>query len=70
MQRDNTVMKQTNLSARTALSVFEVAHELGVSPQLVRLEIKRDQLEATRFGKRILVTRTALNRYLDERVGG
>jgi excisionase family DNA binding protein len=68
MGADVIVMAE-NLSERRALSVFEVAQELGVSVQLVRLEIKRDHLKATRFGRRVIVTRTALNRYLAERVG-
>jgi excisionase family DNA binding protein len=67
MEPHNTVMKKTNLCERIAFSVHEVAHELGISPQLVRLEIRRAQLEATRVGKRIVVMRTALDRYLTAR---
>lgn len=54
-------------STRRALSVREVATELGVSQQLVRLEIQRELLKATRFGKRILIMREALDEYLTAR---
>jgi excisionase family DNA binding protein len=52
---------------REAMSVAEVARALGISEQLVRLEIKRELLRATRFGKRVLIRRAELNRYLSER---
>jgi excisionase family DNA binding protein len=54
---------------RRALSVTEVAVQLGVSEALVRLEIKRELLKCTRFGRRILVMREELDRYLAQRVG-
>ncbi|MGO9061582.1 MAG: helix-turn-helix domain-containing protein [Candidatus Binataceae bacterium] len=59
----------SGLGGRRVLSVREVAIELGVSEQLVRLEIRRELLGATRFGKRILIQRAELDRYLAEREG-
>jgi excisionase family DNA binding protein len=64
-QRKTTVIMGD--APRHALSVFDIATELGVSEQLVRLEIARAQLKATRFGRRIIVTREALDEYLAER---
>jgi excisionase family DNA binding protein len=62
--------RQTNgVRTRHALGVAEVAAELGVSQQLVRLEIRRELLKATRFGKRVLIRREELDRYLAEREG-
>jgi excisionase family DNA binding protein len=61
--------RQTNgVRTRHALGVAEVAAELGVSQQLVRLEIRRELLKAT-FGKRVLIRREELDRYLAEREG-
>jgi len=55
-------------SRTRALSVVEVAAELGVSEQLVRLEIRREQLKASRFGRRIVIRREDLDAYLAARV--
>lgn len=54
-------------SPKRALSVIEVAAELGVSEQLVRLEIQREQLKASRFGRRVIIQRADLDRYLAAR---
>jgi excisionase family DNA binding protein len=51
-------------SPRRAMSVIEVAEELGVSEQLVRLEIAREMLKASRFGRRIIIQRKDLDAYL------
>jgi excisionase family DNA binding protein len=63
----NMAKSKTNESQRKALSVFEVAAELGVSEQLVRLEIQREMLKASRFGRRVIIQRADLDRYLAER---
>ncbi len=55
-------------SPKRALSVIEVAAELGVSEQLVRLEIQREQLKASRFGRRVIIRREDLDAYLAARV--
>jgi hypothetical protein len=51
-----------------AFDVEGVVTALGgnISPELVRLEIKRGNIKSTRIGRRLLVTRTELLRYLDE----
>ncbi|GEM_PF-6731078 len=53
-----------------ALSVIEVAQEIGVSEQLVRLEIQREMLKASRFGRRIIIQRADLDAYLAARQVG
>lgn len=59
--------KQRN-SESIALDVEGVVEALGgnISPELVRLEIKRGRLQSTRFGRRLLVTRTQLLKYLEQ----
>jgi hypothetical protein len=61
------VEKQRN-SESIALDVEGVVEALGgnISPELVRLEIKRGRLQSTRFGRRLLVTRTQLLKYLEQ----
>lgn len=48
-------------------TIKQLADELNVSEALVRLEIRRGFLHATRFGARILIRREEINRYLAER---
>lgn len=54
-----------------AFDVDGVVDQLGgnVSPELVRLEIKRGNLKSTRLGRRLLITRAELLRYLEENAG-
>jgi len=61
------VEKQRN-SESIALDVEGVVEALGgnISPELVRLEIKRGRLQSTRFGRRLLVTRTQLLKYIEQ----
>ena len=49
---------------RLAYGVQELAQRLGVSPSFVRLEIQRGRLNSVRAGRRLLVTRTEIERYL------
>ena len=53
-------------SDRLAFSLEELARQLGVSPGLLRLDAKRGKLGTTRLGRRIVVTRVQLNRYLEQ----
>jgi excisionase family DNA binding protein len=49
---------------RMAFGVREAAGLLGVSAAFLRLEIGRGHLRATRLGRRVVLTRTELDRYL------
>lgn len=49
---------------KRAYSVKEVSAETTLSIPFVRLEIKRGNLQAGKFGKRILITAENLSRYL------
>jgi excisionase family DNA binding protein len=67
--RQGKTFFQTGDAERRAVSVDEVAAELGVSAGLVRLELGRGQLKGTRFGRRVLIMRSDLEDYLTERAG-
>jgi len=54
-------------TARLAFRVTEVAAMIGVSAAFVRLELARGNLNATRLGRRIVLMRTELERYLESR---
>ncbi len=49
---------------RIAFSISESAQILGVSPGFIRLEIARGHVSPTRLGRRVLITREELKRYL------
>ena len=51
--------------ARLAWSLNECAAALGVSVPFLRLEIARKRLRPTRLGRRVLVTRAELERYIE-----
>src|SRR6266699_2911035 len=51
-------------AARLAFRVTEAAALIGVSAAFVRLELARGNLKATRLGRRIVIMRTELERYL------
>jgi excisionase family DNA binding protein len=51
---------------RLAYGVQELAQRLGVSPSFVRLEIERGRLNSVRAGRRLLITRTEIERYLSD----
>jgi excisionase family DNA binding protein len=42
------------------------AEEIGVSLGFLRLEISRGKLQVTRLGRRVLVTKREIDRYLAE----
>lgn len=55
------------LAGRLAFRVTEAAALIGVSTAFMRLEIARGNLNATRLGRRIVLMRTELERYLTSR---
>lgn len=54
-------------ATRLAFRVTEAATLIGVSAAYVRLELARGNLNATRLGRRIVLTRVELDRYLASR---
>jgi excisionase family DNA binding protein len=52
------------LSNRLTLSLDEVAKQLGVSVGFLRLEIGRQKLRPIRLGRRVLIHREEVSRYL------
>ncbi len=52
--------------SKKAYSIKEVSEETSLSVPCVRLEIKRGNLKAGRFGSRILITESSLTQYLDK----
>ena len=54
---------------KRAYSIKEVSAETSLSVPFVRLEIKRGNLQAGKFGKRVLITAENLSRYLNKEVG-
>ncbi len=61
-------MEPENISVRkpacVTLSIDDTAALLGVSPGLVRLEIKRGNLRPIRIGGRVLLIKAELDRQL------
>jgi excisionase family DNA binding protein len=55
------------LAGRLAFRVTEAAALIGVSTAFLRLELARGNLSATRLGRRIVLTRVELDRYLGSR---
>jgi excisionase family DNA binding protein len=53
--------------ARLAFRVTEAAALIGVSAAFLRLELARGNLTATRLGRRVVLTRVELDRYLGSR---
>ncbi len=51
---------------KRAYSIKEVSAETTLSVPFVRLEIKRGNLQAGKFGKRVLITAENLSRYLNK----
>ena len=56
-------------AGRLAFRVTEAAALIGVSSAFVRLELARGNLRATRLGRRIVITRVELDRYLQTAPG-
>jgi excisionase family DNA binding protein len=52
---------------RSAFGIPELARRYDVSPGFWRLEVSRGHLKALRLGRRLLVTKEELDRYLKER---
>jgi excisionase family DNA binding protein len=59
MDQGNRIMND-----QVAFSIKQLARVHGISPGLVRLEIQRGRLKVRRFGKRIVILREDLDRYL------
>lgn len=59
-----SVMVDGGLADRLAFRVSEAAALIGVSPGFLRLELARGNLRATRLGRRLVLTRAELERYL------
>ena len=51
---------------KKAYSIREVSEETSLSQPFIRLEIKRGNLKAGRFGSRVLITESSLSQYLDK----
>jgi excisionase family DNA binding protein len=51
---------------KKAYSIKEVSEETSLSQPFVRLEIKRGNLKAGRFGSRVLITENSLSQYLNK----
>jgi excisionase family DNA binding protein len=52
------------LAGRLAFKLTDAAALIGVSEAYLRLELTRGNLNATRLGRRIVLTRSELERYL------
>lgn len=50
---------------KKAYSIKEVSEETTLSVPFVRLEIKRGNLKAGKFGSRVLITENSLSEYLN-----
>jgi len=59
------VQKSRGSSERLSFGVTEVAAALGVSPGFVRAELTNGNLRAVRLGRRIVVKRSEVERYLE-----
>jgi excisionase family DNA binding protein len=64
MVKDAKPISRSGSMQVLALSVYEAATVLNVSPSLVRLEIKTGGIKAFRIGGRVLVSRAEINRLL------
>ena len=51
---------------KKAYSIKEVSSETSLSEPFIRLEIKRGNLKAGRFGSRVLITENSLSEYLSK----
>lgn len=55
-------------SERKVLSVAQVANELGLCSQTVYDLVRDGKLQAVRFNRRVLITRAALDKLLQDSV--
>lgn len=60
-------MTKQTLQNRIAWSLAEVAEMTGLSIPFVRSQVKAGKLKITRIGRRIIVNRTALNEFVNEK---
>lgn len=58
-------MSKAITSPRIAWSVLEVSEATGLSTPFLRREIKRGALPAQRFGRRVLIRDSVLQKYLE-----
>jgi excisionase family DNA binding protein len=58
--------KQSTNTERLAAGIPVWAEQLDVSPGFLRLEVSRGRLHVTRLGRRVLVTKREIERYLNE----
>ncbi len=63
------MMQETVRQNKRAYSVKEVAQQTSLSQPFVRLEIKRGNLKAKKFGTRTLIMAENLEKYLDSEIG-
>lgn len=59
----DTITEQTKI----AFSIEEIAEQTTLSKAFLRLEIKRGKLKVKRFGRRVLVLKDDLQKYLQGR---
>ncbi len=62
----NTRMQESVTQNKLAYSVEEISAQTSLSKAFLRLEIKRGNLKATHFGRRVLITAASLNSYLNK----
>ena len=55
---------------RLAWSLKDIADHTGLSVNFLRYEIRRGNLDVRRFGRRVLVGREELKRYMETGSGG
>lgn len=65
IMENKTTMQETVTQNKRAYSIKEVAQETSLSQPFVRLEIKRGNLKARKFGTRTLITAENLSNYLN-----
>ncbi|MGC2495047.1 hypothetical protein [Candidatus Binatus sp.] len=56
--------QSTNVEERLAAGIPVWAEQLDVSAGFLRLEVSRGRLHVTRLGRRVLVTKREIERYL------
>jgi excisionase family DNA binding protein len=54
----------TNTEGRIAAGIPIWAQQLDLSPGFLRLEVSRGRLQVTRLGRRVLITKREIERYL------
>jgi excisionase family DNA binding protein len=58
--------QSTNSKERLAAGIPVWAEQLDVSPGFLRLEVSRGRLRVMRLGRRVLVTKAEIERYLTD----